>query len=82
MYRASGVRTGLTQLACEEAATDDFFSLVAELAEPLPAESDDEDDEDDEDVLEPLSDADPLDPAAAVSFAAGTVLDPFRLSVR
>jgi len=59
------------------APVDDFElpeSLLPEslLAEPLFAESE----------LEEPSDDDPLDPFAELSLAAGTLLVPFRLSVR
>jgi len=56
----------------------DFLSLVAELSDPLPEDSDD--DEEDE-VPAALSEPDPFDPLAADSFPAAT-LEPFRLSVR
>jgi len=60
------------------APVDDFElpeSLLPEplLAEPLFAESE---------LAEEPSDDDPLDPFAALSLAAGTLLVPFRLSVR
>jgi hypothetical protein len=55
---------------------------VAELADPLPEDS--EEDEVD-DVLAALSEADPFDPLVVVSFASlpdVAVLEPLRLSVR
>jgi len=60
------------------AAVDDFEfpeSLLPEslLAEPLFAESE---------PAEELSEDDPLEPFAELSLAAGTVLEPFRLSLR
>jgi hypothetical protein len=55
------------------AAVDDFELPESLLAESLLAESE---------PAEELSDDDPLDPFAEPSLAAGTVLEPFRLSVR
>jgi len=55
------------------AAADDFEPPESLLADPLFAESE---------LPDELSDDDPLDPFAELSFAAGTLLAPFRLSVR
>jgi hypothetical protein len=55
---------------------------VAELADPLPEDSDEDDDDD---VLAALSEVDPFDPLAVGSFASFpdvAVLEPLRLSVR
>jgi hypothetical protein len=52
---------------------------VAELADPLP---DDSDDDGAGGALAALSEDDPFDPVAAESFPAPTVLEPLRLSVR
>jgi hypothetical protein len=55
------------------AAVDDFELPESLPADPLFAESEPPDE---------LSDDDPLDPFAELSLAAGTLLVPFRLSVR
>jgi hypothetical protein len=55
------------------APVDDFELPESLLAESLLAESE---------PPEELSDDDPLDPLPEPSLAAGTVLEPFRLSVR
>jgi len=55
------------------AAADDFELPESLLADPLFAESE---------LPDELSGDDPLDPFAELSFAAGTLLAPFRLSVR
>jgi hypothetical protein len=55
------------------AAVDDFELPESLLAEPLFADSE---------LPDELSDDDPLDPFAELSLAAGTLLVPFRLSVR
>ena len=55
------------------AAPEDFASPESLLVDPLFAGSE---------LLDELSEDDPLDPFAELSFAAGTLLEPFRLSVR
>jgi hypothetical protein len=55
------------------AAVDDFEFPESLLADPFFAESE---------LPAELSDDDPLDPFAELSLAAGTLLAPFRLSVR
>jgi len=55
------------------AAVDDFELPESPLPDSLFAESE---------LPDELSDDDPLDPFAALSLAAGTLLAPFRLSVR
>jgi len=54
-------------------AVDDFELPESLLADSLLAESE---------PPEELSEDDPLDPLAELSLAAGTVLEPFLLSVR
>jgi hypothetical protein len=54
-------------------APDDFALPESPLVDPLFADSE---------LPEELSEDDPLDPFAELSFAAGTLLVPFRLSVR
>jgi hypothetical protein len=55
------------------AAPDDFALPESLLVDPLFADSE---------LPDELSEDDPLDPFAELSFAAGTLLAPFRLSVR
>ena len=55
------------------AASDDFAFPESLLVDPLFADSE---------LPDELSEDDPLDPFAELSFAAGTLLEPFRLSVR
>ena len=55
------------------AAPDDFAVPESLLADPLFADSE---------LPDELSEDDPFDPFAELSLAAGTLLVPFRLSVR
>jgi hypothetical protein len=92
MYRS---RLPAGQLVVEAATDEDFFSPPDELdeldepeepAEPdeleLPESPDELADFDESELPDELSDDEPFEPLAEASLAAGTVLDPFRLSVR